>query len=154
MYHFFQWVFFSLTYGSSTAQTWVGLAVLIQTTPFLLGSPWSLYSTTHLYHRSPEHTGGDNLLFSKAVFATICYGFSFIPSSVFLSSPHSHDFYRLDQPLYKFAFIHVPVSTPQSSREIMDHIFQDLRSIQEHNLTFKHCCRLFNYSRFLTISNW
>ena len=98
-----------------------------------------------------EHTDGDNLFFSKAIFAIICYSFSFIPSSV-LSSLHSYDFYRLDKTLYKGAFIHVPMSTPQSSREIMYHIFQDLWSIQE-NLTFKYLYRFLNYSQSLTISN-
>lgn len=78
---------FLFPYGSSEPQAWVGFTVLIQTIPFVPGSPSHPHISTTVH---PEHTGGDNLFFSTATSAATCYGFSFICSSV-LFSPCSCD---------------------------------------------------------------
>lgn len=111
----------------------------------------SLCPSTHLYHCSPEHTDGDDLFFTKAVFATICYGFSFIPSSVFGSFPHSYDLYRLDKTTDSLSF-RSQCQTPRVKRKsciIYYKISGQFRKITWHFSTFVD---FFSHSRFLELS--
>ena len=109
-------VFPQLRPGSCSSQT-------------VLFSPGRAGSSAHVHMYitvDSEHTDRDNPFFSKAIFKTIYYGLSFISSSIFLFSAYSHDLYLLGKTKQITFFLVHPMSTSQSLREIILHIFQDL----------------------------
>lgn len=110
-----------------------------------------LCPSTRLYHCSPEHTDGDDLFFTKAVFATICYGFSFIPSSVFLSSPHSYDLYRLDKTTNSLSFTSQG-QTPRVKRRSCIIYFKIAGQFRKITWHFSTSVDFFSHLRFLELS--